>query len=230
MLFFISIKQVEFIMNDLSPIEIEPQTPAKHSIIWLHGLGADGNDFVPIVNQLKLPTELAVRFIFPHAPIIPVTINNGYKMRAWFDILSLSIDSNFDSVGFSNAIKSVTALIDREIARGIPSEKIVLAGFSQGATLALATALAYGSPLSGVIALSGFLPKNLLTSKQSHSLPIFLAHGSDDAIVPYVLGKMTYQNLSEAGFSPNWHSYPMPHSVCLNEIEDMSAWIKKIWL
>lgn len=216
-------------MNDISSIEVEQKSPAKHSIIWLHGLGADGNDFVPITKDLELSPELATRFIFPHAPIMPVTINNGHKMRAWFDITSLGNETTIDKVGFKNAIHLIEKLIDREITRGISPANIMLAGFSQGASVALATGINYAKPLAGVIALSGFLPKLMMVGNFSRQLPIFLAHGIYDPVVPYALGKKTYVDLSETGFSPDWHSYPMEHSVCAAEIKDINVFIHKIW-
>lgn len=233
MLFFTSVKQAELIMNNILPqissIEVDPKNPTKHSVIWLHGLGADGNDFVPIVEELELSPELAVRFVFPHAPIMPITLNNGLKMRAWFDIISLGNETTVDQDGFKNAIYLIEELINREINRGIISTNIMLAGFSQGASIALATGIRYAKPLAGVIALSGFLPKVMMTRNLSFELPIFLAHGIYDQIVPYALGKQTFVDLSESGFSPDWHSYPMEHSVCAAEIKDISTFIHKIW-
>ena len=173
-------------------IEIEPSTAAKQTIIWLHGLGADGNDFVPIVSELGLPLQHSIRFIFPHAPIMPVTLNNGYEMRAWYDIYSLT-SKEVDQEGIARSVISIAEIIEAEIARGISSENIVLAGFSQGAAIAMTTGIRYHKPLAGVIALSGYLPLAITsfdhTSEANRNLPIFIAHGTEDAVVSYFAGK-----------------------------------------
>lgn len=213
-------------------IEIEPTTTAKHSVIWLHGLGADGNDFAPIVAELKLADEHAVRFIFPHAPIMPITINNGYEMRAWYDIHSLSLDEKqVDKSGIAKSVAFVNELIAKEEKRGIASEHIILAGFSQGAVIALITGLQCRKPLGGILALSGYLPSSQEVIQNANpinrQIPIFLAHGTDDTIVPYALGKAANLALSNAGFPISWHSYAMPHSVCLLEIRDISQWLQE---
>ncbi|MBX3708332.1 MAG: carboxylesterase [Gammaproteobacteria bacterium] len=216
----------------LSCVEIEPANTAKRSILWLHGLGADGNDFAPIVPELNLPSSAAVRFVFPHAPIIPVSINNGYPMRAWYDIYHLSIDSRVDKVGIAQSVISIQQLIEREVSRGIPTHNIFLAGFSQGAVIALTTALCYSHPLAGVIALSGYLPAASETLENAnpanHQIPIFLAHGTEDPIVPFTLGNATYAIVKQASYPVTWYSYPMPHSVCTAEIRDLSAWLNGI--
>lgn len=210
-------------------IEIAPATPATKSVIWLHGLGADGSDFVSIVPELKLPTSSAVRFIFPHAPIMPVTINNGYEMRAWFDIYDLAIAKRIDEAGIAQSVKTIDSLIENEVARGIATENIILAGFSQGAVIALTAGLTYPKKLGGIMALSGYLPladKVLQhASAANQSIPIFIAHGTEDPIVPYALGKGTYVALQQAGYPVSWHSYDMPHCVCAEEIKDISHWI-----
>lgn len=219
----------------LSCIEIEPESSAQHSIIWLHGLGADGNDFVPIVPELKLPKDLGVRFIFPHAPIMPITINNGYEMRAWYDIASLNIDANrtVDIKTITKSIASVEKLIEREISRGIEVKNIMLAGFSQGAVIALITGLCHPSPLAGIIALSGYLPdsQDILQkiSKANEGISIFIAHGTLDPIVPYIAGKTTSSILEQAHYNVTWHSYLIPHSVSPEEIRDLANWIKQVW-
>lgn len=218
--------------SSLSCIEINPPTPAKKSIIWLHGLGANGNDFVPIVPELQLPSSLAVRFVFPHAPVRPVTINNGYEMPAWFDIYDMSIAAKIDHIGISNSVSMVEKLIAQEQEKGIPSNHIVLAGFSQGAVIALITGLCYSKPLAGIMALSGYLPlaNDILTkaNEVNRTIPIFIAHGTEDNIVPYALGKLTYDALKQAGYSAAWHSFPMAHSVCTDEIKSMHSWIMKV--
>lgn len=218
--------------NTLSCIEINPGISATKTVIWLHGLGADGSDFAPIVSELHLPDTPGIRFVFPHAPIMPVTLNNGYEMRAWFDIYDLSIDSKIDKTGISKSVQMLEALIMQEEAKGITSDNIILAGFSQGAVIALTTGLGYPKPLAGMMALSGYLPladevlKN--ASGINRETPIFIAHGTEDPIVPYALGKATYDTLKEAGYHAAWHSYAMPHAVCAEEVRDISLWLQSI--
>src|SRR3990167_7142695 len=182
-------------MTTLSSIEINPSTLANSSVIWLHGLGADGNDFVPIVPELNLPADLPIRFVFPNAPKKPVTINNGYVMPAWYDIVSLNMDQHADQTGIADSVKLIEQFIENEIKLGISSERIILAGFSQGAVIALTTALCYSKKLAGVIALSGYLPfAEQLSKKRSlinQDLPVFIAHGTEDSVVPYALSKNT---------------------------------------
>jgi phospholipase/carboxylesterase len=211
----------------LPSIELELSSPIKKSIIWLHGLGADGSDFVPVAYELNLP--IGVRFIFPHAPIMPVTINNDHKMRAWYDIYSLSSHSKTDVQGIQKSVAEVKKLIEREVERGMETTDILLAGFSQGAAIALSCGITYNNSLGGIIALSGYLPlanEVLKNNKFNTHIPIFLAHGTEDPIVPYALGKATYLALKEAGLEIDWHSYAMGHSVCGEEINDISQWLK----
>lgn len=220
--------------NELSCVEIESsKTAIDKSIIWLHGLGADGHDFVPIIPELSLPVELNIRFIFPNAPVMPVTINNGYEMPAWFDIYSPSIAAKIDIAGIEKSVKALEKLIAKEISRGVSSKNIILAGFSQGSAIALCTGLRYSKPLAGIIALSGYLPETnkILgeASADNRQIPIFLAHGTEDPIVPYELGKITQAVLEQAGYPVSWHSYPMPHSVCADEIKDISTWIQTVF-
>lgn len=214
-------------------IELEPNTPARHTIIWLHGLGADGNDFVPIAPELQLPESLAVRFIFPHAPIMPITINGGYEMRAWYDIYYSSLERQVDEDGVAASRSLITELLSKEEARGIPSENIMLAGFSQGAAMSLTTGLRYQNKLGGIIALSGYLPTAIETITEAttvnKSTPIFIAHGTQDPIVPFTLGETTRDQLLQAGYSVTWRHYPMPHTVAIEEVQDISAWIKTVW-
>jgi phospholipase/carboxylesterase len=214
---------------DLSCIEINPTAPTKKSVIWLHGLGADGNDFVPIVSELNLPSTSAVRFIFPHAPIMPITINGGNHMRAWFDIYEFSLAAKMDSQGIKRSVTMVEKLIAREEAQGTPSSNIILAGFSQGAVIALTTGLCFPKPLGGIMALSGFLPlvEEVLekASAANRPIPIFVAHGTEDAVLPYALGNATQAALKQAGYNVAWHSYSMAHSVCAMEISDIRKWI-----
>lgn len=246
MLFFNRTKQAEFrffrkqefVMGpkyerNLTCIEIEPTMAAKKSVIWLHGLGADGSDFVPIVPELKLPASLGIRFLFPHAPIIPVTINSGYQMRAWYDIVSLNLDQHIDQTSMTHSVRLIQELIEQENNRGIATENIMLAGFSQGSVIALMTGLFYPRSLAGIIALSGYLPipQEALSkaSPVNQKLPIFMGHGTEDAMVPYALGKAAYLTLNEAHYDVSWHSYQMAHAVCAEEILDLSLWLKEIW-
>ncbi len=211
-----------------SSIVLTPNLPPIGSVIWLHGLGADGQDFVSMAKELNLPLHLPLRFIFPHAPLQPVTINNGYVMRAWFDIYSMQIDQRIDVTGIANSVKLVSQLIENEQNKGISSEKIILGGFSQGAVIALTTGLGHSQKLGGIVALSGFLPNaQEVFSKKHQSIPVFLAHGTEDAIVPFILGKTTATILEKQGIPISFHSYSMPHSVCVQEINDISQWLIK---
>lgn len=217
----------------LDCIEINPPIKEIGSVIWLHGLGADGTDFVPIVSELNLPSELPLRFVFPHAPQRPVTINNGYVMRAWFDIYSINSLHRIDQEGIQQSVAHLETLIENELNRGIPSDKIILAGFSQGAVIALTTGLRYTKSLAGVLALSGYLPNAEKVfseaSAKNYTTPIFVAHGTADTIVPYVLGQQTYELLLRNKYRVNWHSYDMPHSVCEEEIGDIAEWLRIIY-
>lgn len=210
-------------------IEKEPQNTATHSTIWLHGLGADGNDFAPIVTELDSTITKNMRFIFPHAPIMPVTINGGYEMRAWFDIHGVRLEDKVDINGMKQSIAQVEQLILREIHRGIPAEKIFLAGFSQGAVIALMTGLQYQLPLAGIIALSGYLPfaEEVFATRSAANkqIAIFLAHGTQDPIVPFALGQATLATLQSVNYPVRWHAYPMQHSVCAEEIDNISDWM-----
>ena len=210
-------------------VEIELNKPIKKTIIWMHGLGADANDFVPLIPELKLPASAAYKFIFPNADERPVTINNGYVMRAWYDILEMSIDRRIDSIGMNASRAQIHALIEQEIANGLRSEDIVLAGFSQGAVMALFSGLTYPKPLGGIIALSGYLaPATLVeASPNNKTIPIFMAHGTQDGVVPFVLGKAAADQLYGAGYTMDWHSYAMQHTVCEEEVAAISAWLQK---
>ena len=200
---------------------------AAYSVIWLHGLGADGHDFEPIVNELSLTQN--IRFIFPHAPEMPVTINNGMIMPAWYDIKAAQIDSLQDEAGIKQSQNSVLALIEREIERGIKSENIILAGFSQGGAIALHTALRYESPLAGIMGLSTYLPlaesvENEINNANKNT-PVFLAHGIHDPIVPFQLATNTQTTLNQLGYTVELKKYEMEHSVCVEEVNDISSWI-----
>lgn len=216
----------------LETIQIEPKNPAKRSMIWLHGLGADANDFTPMVSQLKLPLT-DIRFVFPHAPIIPITINNGYEMPGWYDIYSLSKHGPIDHVGITNTISAIGKLIQREIDSGIAVENIMLGGFSQGAVMALMTGLHYHQRLAGIVALSGYLPllpDNLnQLPKANAQIPVFIAHGSEDMVVPFGFGHAAVDLLKAVNYPVTWKSYPIAHTVSMEEIADISTWIQTIW-
>ena len=213
----------------LPAVEIEPDRPARSSVIWLHGLGADGHDFPPIVPELGLEAELAVRFVFPHAPTIPVSINGGMPMPAWYDILGLDFDQRHDEAGIRRSAERVRALIEREHARGIPSERIVLAGFSQGGAIALFVALREKEPLAGIVALSTYvvLPKALEVERSpaNQRTPIFQAHGTLDPVVAFERGRSAREELARLGYTIEWHQYPMEHQVCLEEIAALGTWL-----
>lgn len=208
----------------LPHIALESGKNPQHSVIWLHGLGADGHDFVPMLDELKLP--VAVRFIFPHAPKIPVTINGGFVMRAWYDIADPAIDARQDEAGIRASQAAIEALIAQEVARGIPAQHIFLAGFSQGGAIALHTALRLNGTLAGVLALSAYLPLAELTAEVTcHATPIFMAHGRNDPVVPYALGIASRERLLGLQCAVEWHEYAMQHSVCAAELIDIQAWL-----
>ena len=216
----------------LEVIEIETGKAPAASVIWLHGLGADGNDFVPIVHELTLSRAPDIRFIFPHAPMQPVTINNGYVMRAWYDIKFGDLEGRAkqaDENGVRASQAAIGELVRHEVERGIHIGKIVLAGFSQGGAIALQTGLRYPEKLAGIMALSTYLPlaETLAAeaSAENRATPIFMAHGTQDAVVPYAMASRSKEVLAQHGYDVEWHDYPMPHSVCLEEIRDISAWI-----
>lgn len=219
-------------MSDLlDTVEIETKPDPQWAVIWLHGLGADGNDFVSIVPELSLQSVGGVRFVFPHAPVIPVTCNNGYEMRAWYDILEISsINRKVDEQGIRANRLAIQALIARENARGIPTARIVLAGFSQGGAMAYSVGLTHPDKLAGLIALSTYIPSADLITREASAAnqhtPIFAAHGSQDPIVPYALGEAAAKHCANAGNPTVWHSYRMPHSVCIEEIVEIGNWLK----
>ena len=215
-------------MSDLLRcVEIEPSAQATASVIWLHGLGASGHDFEPIVPELQLPADLAVRFIFPHAPQIPVTVNGGMVMPAWYDILAMDIDRKVDEAGVLASADAVDALIEREIARGIPSERIIIAGFSQGGAVAYQAALRHPQPLAGLLTLSTYMAMPVIPSDANATLPVMICHGSMDPVVPEQLGQRAAATLSELGYSPQYKSYPMEHMVCLEQIRDIGQWLNE---
>ena len=219
-------------MSYLPCVEVEPKIPADAAVIWLHGLGADGHDFEPIVPELHLPESAAIRFIFPHAPSMPVTINNGMVMPAWYDILDMSIEKKLDEDQLLSSSKEIDALIDREIERGIDSSRIVIAGFSQGGAVGYQTALTYPEPLAGLLAMSAYFAtcESIVPSQENKTLPIQIYHGTMDPVVPEPLGKYAYEVLTEKGYNTNYQTYPMQHGVCTEEIMDISRWLQKILL
>ena len=213
----------------LATVEVETGPAPKGSVIWLHGLGADGHDFEPIVPELRLPPELPLRFVFPHAPVRPVTLNNGYPMRAWFDIVKIGLNQPRDAAGMQASQASVEALIAREAERGIPASRIVLAGFSQGGALALYSGLQHPEKLAGIMALSTYLPlgegMDFSIAPANALTPIFYGHGTQDPVVPLQLGEYTRNWLTGQGCMVSWHVYPMPHSVSAEELLHIRAWL-----
>lgn len=203
-----------------------------HSVLWLHGLGADGHDFAPIVPELRLPASLSVRFVFPHATVQPVTINGGMAMRSWYDILTPSLVKREDEQGIRASELAIRALIARENARGIPTERIVLAGFSQGCAMTLHTGLRLPAKLAGLMGLSGYLPLIDLANDERHpanaETPIFLAHGTHDPVVALDRAEASRAKLVALGYPVEWHTYPMPHSVCAQEIHDISRFLQSV--
>lgn len=223
-------------MSELLPaVEIDPKGPVRASVIWLHGLGADGNDFVPIVKELNLAGAPGIRFVFPHAPTRPVTINNGYVMRAWYDISFGDLEGKTrraDEKGLRESQAQIGELIAQERARGIATAKIVLAGFSQGGAIALQTGLRHPEKLAGVMALSTYLPLAdsfaAEASAANKATAVFMAHGTHDPVVPYAMGDNSRKVLEQAGYALEWHDYPMQHSVCLEEVADIGQWLVKV--
>ncbi|MEP7044075.1 MAG: dienelactone hydrolase family protein [Dokdonella sp.] len=212
-------------------VEIETAANPRHAVIWLHGLGADGNDFAPIVPELIDRAWPPLRFVFPHAPVRPVTINGGMSMRVWYDILGAQIADKQDEAGMRASIGQLDELIMREGGRGIPAERVIVAGFSQGGAIALAGGVRHAAKLAGIVALSTYLPlaekTALERSAANAGLPIFIGHGSYDPIVPQPLGTISRDALAALGYAVEWHSYPMAHQVCAEEIADLRAWLGK---
>ena len=216
-------------MSYLSCIEIETREPVDATVIWLHGLGANGHDFEPIVPELKLPADLAVRFVFPHAPSIPITINGGMVMPAWYDILSMEFGREIDHPQILQSAAALTRLIDREIERGIASERIIVAGFSQGGAVAVHAALGYPEPLAGLMGLSTYFPTHdsITPHAANKGLPIHLFHGIYDPMVPQALGQHALEVLKGWDYQPLYKTYPMEHAVCPDEIADISQWVQQ---
>jgi phospholipase/carboxylesterase len=217
----------------LDSVEINPKSEPYASIIWLHGLGADGHDFEPIVPELCLPGTLPIRFIFPHAPRRPVTVNAGMVMRAWYDVLGMPGSGGIERADFFESVDHLHALIQKEIESGIPCERILLAGFSQGGAISLHTGLTYGKHLAGILALSTYLPTvdNIEEeiSPVNKDVPIMMAHGTMDPMIPMAHALRTKQALRRLGYEISWHEYPIMHGVCTEEIQDISAWLLKIF-
>jgi phospholipase/carboxylesterase len=215
--------------DQLDAIEIETGSSPTASIVWMHGLGADGHDFVDVVPELHMPASPSVRFVFPHAPMRPVTINGGYVMRAWYDIRDDGGVRREDAAGVHASQKAIEALIERERQRGVPTTAIVLAGFSQGGAMALQTGLRHGERLAGVMALSCSLPLAETLAAEAapanRDVPIFMAHGTYDPMIPMARAQRAREVLAGLAYRVDWHEYPMPHSVCMEEIADIAAWL-----
>jgi phospholipase/carboxylesterase len=216
----------------LETIEIETGDNPRASILLMHGLGADGNDFVSIAKELDLASIGPVRFVFPNAPVIPVTINGGYQMPAWYDILGTDLARREDEQGLRRSRDAIEELLVREKARGVPAGRIVLAGFSQGCAMALMTGLRHAETLAGIAALSGYLPLAAVTESERHAAnahtPIFQAHGKHDDVIPVARAAASRDVLQTLGHPVEWHEYPMPHSVCMEEIADLNRWLIQV--
>lgn len=217
------------ILQRLETLEINPSDTVQNSVIWMHGLGADGYDFEPVVNMLDMP---ATRFVLPHAPLRPVTINNGYSMPAWYDLFGLDANSRQDEEGIAQSRAQIEQLIEHEIARGTPGERIVLAGFSQGGAIALHTGLRHSKKLAGIVALSTYLPLKSVLYEERHDanrqIPIFMAHGSFDHVISLETNQLSRTTLEQAGYALEWHEYAMAHSVCEEEIADIRRFLSKV--
>ena len=214
----------------LECVEQETGPAPAWTVLWLHGLGADGHDFAPIVPELVRPQWPALRFVFPHAPVRPVTINGGMRMRAWYDIVGMDFATRADAAGIEESVAQVEALVEREAGRGIAAERLLLAGFSQGGAITLAAGITRSRPLAGLIALSTYLPMTPAQAQaalkpEAASQPVFMAHGQFDPVVPYAGGDMSANALRALGFEVEWHRYPMQHAVCAEEIRDLGDWM-----
>jgi phospholipase/carboxylesterase len=216
----------------IEAVTVETGPNPTFSIIWMHGLGADGHDFEPLVPELLDDGMPSLRFLFPHAPVRPVTINNGYQMRAWYDIIGIDRRSAEDFDGIAATTAAIGGLIKRENERGVATDHIVIAGFSQGGAMALHIATRHPETFAGVIALSCYLPlsKDLAKARNpaNQTTPVFMAHGIQDPVVPYALGDESRQLLQTAGYPVEWHGYPMPHALCEPEVTDLRAWLKRV--
>lgn len=219
-------------MSCLPHIELEPDVTADATVIWLHGLGANGHDFEPVVPELNLPGNAGIRFIFPHAPSIPVTINGGYVMPAWYDILDMDFQGRIDEPGIIKSAAAIHAFIDREIERGIATDRIIVAGFSQGGAVSYQAALTYPQPLAGLLALSTYFAtwQSINPDPINRNLPIQICHGIYDSVVPEFLGQQSNRKLIEMGYKTDYKTYPMDHHVSAEEIKDIAEWLKAILL
>ncbi len=214
--------------STLSTVEIKPKSTHKYSIIWMHGLGADGHDFEGIAPELHLTAQDNIHFIFPNAPIQPVTINGGMEMRAWYDILERTLDRKVDIQGIYNSASLITDIINQELAQGIPAKHILLAGFSQGGVIALHAGINFAYPLAGIVALSTYCPTVNELKQPSDNTPIFMAHGILDSVVDVESGKAVFNTLTELNHPIEWHDYLMEHSVCADELKDIAQFINKV--
>ncbi|MBK9608949.1 MAG: dienelactone hydrolase family protein [Betaproteobacteria bacterium] len=216
----------------LATIELETRPDPDAAVIWMHGLGADGNDFVPIVGELELPEDLGIRFIFPHAPMRPVTINGGMVMRAWYDIVGSDLTNRGDEAGIRDSQRRIEQLIAREKARGIAASRLVLAGFSQGGVIALQAGLRHPERLAGIMALSTYLALPQALASEAHransDVPIFMAHGTADPMIRLDWADASRRALQAQGYAIEWHTYPMQHSVCIEEVGDLDAWLARV--
>jgi phospholipase/carboxylesterase len=220
-------------MQSASAVEVETGPQPQAAIIWLHGLGADGHDFEPVAGELAIESLPPLRFVFPHAPMRPITVNGGMTMRGWYDITNIDFrERQEDEAGIRDSARQVTALMARENERGIDDSRIVLAGFSQGGAIALHAGLRHPRRIAGILALSTYLPLSATLPAEGHpanrSTPIFMAHGWGDAVIPFDLAQLSARSLTQAGFSVDWHAYPMEHSVCQEELNAIGQWLAKV--
>ena len=217
------------ITDYLPAVEIEPSLPARASVIWLHGLGADGHDFEAVVPALGLPSQLAIRFVLPHAPVMPVTVNGGFTMPAWYDIIRFGEEREFNRAQLEKSAAKVHKLIDREIGRGVPSNKILLAGFSQGGAVIYHAGLSYDKPLAGLMGLSTYFPTadTMTVNPAQAGIPVLICHGTQDQVVAMTMGRNSQRSLELLGLTPEFRSYAMAHAVCQEQIVDLAVFIKK---
>lgn len=217
-------------MQPLPAVVIEPSQPAQCSVIWLHGLGANGHDFEPIVPELNLSARLAVRFIFPHAPSRPVTINGGMMMPAWYDILSMTLEREVDAAQLKGSALQVEQLVAEEMAQGIPAERIVLAGFSQGGAVAYQTALSSNLRFAGLLCLSTYIAitDGLPHADAARAMPVLIQHGTEDPVVPESLGRKAVAQMQRWGYQPEYRTYPMPHSLCAPQVQHIGQWLNQV--
>ncbi len=218
-------------MQQFDGIEVTTGNQPTGSVVWLHGLGADGHDFEPVVPELRLPDDLALRFVFPHAPVRPVTINGGMAMRAWYDIVSFDASGRADAEGIRESTGLLESLVDREVDRGIDEGRVVIAGFSQGGAIAINAALKTRRRLAGLVALSTYIagPKELQSRASGDVPPVFMAHGTFDPVIPIAWGRASAEGLRDAGFDVEWREYPMAHAVCAEEITDIRDWLLEVF-